>query len=146
MIMIPEQKLREIVEGLFRKTREGALEWMPDPGTGTGGGYWVGFPNSRIEICKVSPPSEKDFIVMTIFGERGQEVGRWQVDEGSSPDRGDWDLVLSLYNEVDRYVLGWDVVVDEIEKLLSQPGKIKGPTPEPPQPRPQSSGREDIPF
>ncbi len=112
--MIPATKFREIAQGLLDKTRAGKLPW--ERGQTDTSGFHVHLPGSIIRIEYVSPSTEPDYVVTGFHNLKGEEAGRWFVRDGEE----DWELASTLYKEAHKTATGWDKVVADIERFLSE--------------------------
>ena|SRR2546422_856021 len=111
--MIPHNKYVNIAKGLLEKTREGKVPWN-DP-KGDRRFFSVSLPNSAISIDIISPPTEPDFIRLTIYGPAGGLAGSWEVREGDEH----WELASTLYSEVYRSATGWDKAFEDVERFIA---------------------------
>ena len=117
--MIPNEKYREIASQLLAKSRANEVNWQagsskPSPS------YDVRLPESVIRVAQISPSTEPDYVRVSLCKPNGQPVDHWIVEEGDP----DWELAYSLYTEAHRCVTGWDRVLTDVEKSLTEEGVI----------------------
>ncbi|WP_162670267.1 hypothetical protein [Gemmata massiliana] len=104
--------------------------------------YEVILPQSRVVLTYTIPRAESDYLSFQLQNANSIPVDTWSVTEPdwgtpedpNDPDEvdpdGDWKLLNTLFQEVQRHVTGWDKVVNDIEQALSAQGPI-GRTPRP---------------
>ena len=111
-MMIPDSKFREIAKGLFEKSKQGKVEWKKDASPNDA--FRFQSPQFSFFLNYVRPRVERDYIELVLQGPRGEEVGKWRVFE----DDENGQLASELYSEVSRKVIGWDKVLQEVEKFI----------------------------
>jgi hypothetical protein len=112
-MMIPKAKCVEIAKGLLEKTKQGKVEWRNF--SSQPNAFRLQSPQLSFFLNHVSPATEVDYVELQLMGPKGESVGSWKVLEGDP----DWGLASELYSEVSRNVLGWDKVLSEVEKFIS---------------------------
>ncbi|MCI0702710.1 MAG: hypothetical protein L0241_16645 [Planctomycetia bacterium] len=135
--LLTEPKLREWAPTLLKKTKVGQVTWVKGNSTRTESSYEVILPESRIVLSYVSPPAEADYIQLQLQDSKGLSAGSWVVeepewefvdqDDEAAAKVPDWKLLSGLFEEVHRYVTGWDKVLSDVEKALTSQGPIGKP-------------------
>jgi hypothetical protein len=143
--MFPTDKLIAVLAALLERSKRDEVRWARagDSGFG-GGGAFVQFPKSAIELEYHSSTHAPDLIRVYVRDENGALVTTLDTEE----HRENWDLILGLWNEALRITTGWDRTLQDIERAINSQ-KIVGE--QPPTPRrllddiPPPPG-EDVPF
>ncbi len=110
--MVTPDKYREIARGLLAKTQAGQANWkqvVADPHD-----FLLTLPQSKVDVRYLSPATEVDRVRLQLCRTDGVSVGTWEVEEGDE----DWDLARELYHTVERSVVGWDKVLEDVEQFL----------------------------
>ncbi len=118
-----EEKLRELVEGLWKKTRAREVNWKRVVETTTlpaRPGCVVELPQSKVIVEFFSPPTQADFIRVQFARKDGGVVAEWLAEE-ETPD---WELALSLFKEATRSVTRWDEILQDVEMAVESAGVI----------------------
>jgi hypothetical protein len=111
----------ELIKALLQRTIRKEIKWKSDDTT-EGGGYYVWLSNTRLEVWKVSPSSEPDYVAIRIFnGETQRVVAYWRFEQNDSKVSLQAE---SLYLEIEKYLTGWDDTLSDLEKELGKPGVI----------------------
>lgn len=114
--MIPDSKLKDILEALLNRSRRNQVNWQPrEKGT-----YSVRFPDSELILRYRSPPTEPDYLEVLVVTMRGSVAAEQGIGETHSL----WPLVQEVYAEAERCVTGWDKVLSGIETALRAEGTV----------------------
>ena len=122
----PDSQLRNLAEGLLRRTMAGQVNWAKSSDDGP---YEVRLPHSRLRLWYTTPRVESDSISLGFYNSKGDLVGKLSAYKPEPEDEpeADWPLLESLYAEVHRSVTGWDKVLAEVESAIASPGAIGEP-------------------
>jgi hypothetical protein len=110
--MFPHEKYPVIARGLLAKTQAGQAAWkqvVDEPHE-----FVLALPQSRIYVHFISPVAEVDRIELQLSRKDGVPAGTWIVEEGDEA----WGLASELYATVERSVIGWDKVLEDVEQFL----------------------------
>ena len=132
--MISEDKYREMARRLLEKSRANEVGWKvvvptdlfskpnapPSLQRRSKAAFQVTLPKSKIVLTFVSPPTESDFILLSILGTDGVEVDSWKIEEGTP----DWELAMNLYSDARRVTGGWDDILKDVEQAIAKEGVI----------------------
>jgi hypothetical protein len=123
--MIPQDKIREIVKRLLEKSRSNQVNWQREPSRKMNDGTTieelvVRFPESSIAVRYWSPPTEPDYISIHVLNKGGVKVETIYYGDNDE----DWPLASDLFREAERFVLGWDKVLTDIESAIGREGPI----------------------
>lgn len=122
-------RFRGILQQLLERSRRGDVNWLrlPTPDA-TSRAYFVRLPESMITVWLEPSEYTPDHIRLRIdrFDERGQNwpIKEWKFVEGGE----EWDFVLDLHSEAERFAMGWDRVLSDLERAIEQDPKVGDPT------------------
>ena len=111
--MVTAETYAEIARGLLAKTQAEKSKWQRS-GPEDDRAFRLELPKSKVILRFSSPRTEPDAILLDLCRGDGIPVGTWTVQEGDE----DWQLARKLYAEVQRRVVGWSEVLEDIEKYL----------------------------
>ncbi len=133
---VPLARFRKMVRDLLEKTKAGQVNWIRNPAKSQipETSYAVILLQSRIVLTYTIPRAAPDCISLELQNEEGVAVDSWVLEEpdfdpehedldAADPD-GDWRLLYGLFSEVHRRMTGWDKVVSEVEKAISESSPI----------------------
>ena len=136
--MIPNEKIRSIVNGLLERSQKNEANWIAAPtppgstvvgpglirGRNEPNAFLLQLPASKVKIEYCSPPTEPDYVRLDFLKSDGANVGGWTVHDGED----DWPLLQDLFFEASRRGIGWDSVLDEVGGALAKPGLVGFPS------------------
>jgi len=118
--MFSDLKAREILVRLLEKTRANQVNWLSDPDASHSDGsrsFYVSLPQSFVVVTQ--RPDHESYEVT--FSNKEDVVVKQMI---LGQDHPDWDTIQSLFDEANRIVLGWDRVLEDLEKAVSSQEKI----------------------
>ncbi|HLZ08332.1 MAG TPA: hypothetical protein VKT80_07095 [Chloroflexota bacterium] len=120
--MITANKLRDFVKQFRAKTDAKKMEWLPDSMDDSG--CMLLLPHSKVRIVLERPDPEHlpDRVVLTIENGDGTVVGELTATSEDS----DWELLHGLYEAASKAAYGWDLVLADLERAVSEDGSIGG--------------------
>ena len=135
--MIPEDRLKPILEELLARSRQDKVRWAPqrtlNPETLAGEwGYFVDIGGIRLSVSRNSSQAAPEYISVRLGDSKARELHSDLVFIGD--DR--FAFYEDLFTEADRHVTGWDKALGSIMETLDSEevvgaGTVKG--------RPQSA-------
>lgn len=109
--MMRDVNYPEIALGLLKKTKDGSAIWECDVLPKS---FILHLPASSIILSYIVPKAEVERVVLRLCRKDLTQVGVWTVEE----DLEHWGLVVELFSTVERQVLGWDMVLEDVEAFL----------------------------
>jgi len=141
--MISDEKALEIVGRLLEKSRANQVDWRvcrmrrfdassffraappKAPQLSDIKCFIVHLPESSVEIAFYSPSADLDRYVVSFKNKAGTIVKMMDFDE----ENPSWEIAAELFDEAGRVAVGWDRVLDDIERAVTSQDKI-GSTPD----------------
>jgi hypothetical protein len=121
-------RFSDMLQRLLERSRNGDVNWhrLTTAGNETRE-YFVLLPDAMITVTLEPSPRTPDRIRLRIdrFDEQGQcwPIKEWAFVEGEE----DWDFVLDLHNEAERFAMGWDRILSDLERSITQEGQVGEP-------------------
>jgi hypothetical protein len=112
--MIPDDKMRELMDALKERTKTKAIKWRQLRYPEADMAYQCEFPQSTVCLEYVRPEVEANFITLQIRNKLGETVGLLRANQGQK----DWAQLGSFLAEVERQVTQWDKVLEDLESQL----------------------------
>ncbi len=133
--MIETERMRDIANRLLFKTKLRQVNWIPYDQVNNGCALLL--DKSYITISYIKPKAEADSIRLSLTSTtNGYDkvliasiqayINNYDPEDGPDDQQEYADSIIlkELYNEATKVAYKWDVVLDDIDTALSQPGKI----------------------
>jgi hypothetical protein len=128
--MFTDEKAIEILKGLLEKSRANQVAWeIKSPISGHLGSideidsFRIVLPESSVMIRFFSPDIEPDCFMVWFNNKNDVMVKRLEIDENHSA----WGLAQELFDEAGRVTVGWDQVLNDLQKAVQSKERIGTP-------------------
>ena len=119
-MMISPQKMRETAAQFRAKTDAKKMDWRPDSMDDAGCMLLLPHSKMRIVLDRPDPEHHPDRVVLTVENGDGIVVGELTATSEDS----DWNLLHGLYEAASKVAYGWDLVLSDLERAVSEDGLI----------------------
>ena len=133
--MIETERMRDIANRLPSKTKLRQVNWIPYDQANNGCALILN--KSYITLSYIKPKAEADSIRLSLISTTNDAdktlissfkayINNFDPEDGHE-DQQDYDdsiMLKELYNEATKVAYKWDVVLDDVDAVLSQPGNI----------------------
>ena len=135
--MIPDEKVRIILERLRDRSRRDEVRWARTQLLGYPSipAFSIRFPGSRFTIAFFSPTADPDYYRLVFSDAEDRTVDTFIAREGEAL----FEVAAETFVEAHRSISGWDKVLADVERGVNSPEMVGLPVG-------TSAPDEDIPF